>query len=193
MHRLSSSFSVQGVCCSDPNHYLFLYRTRSWKSNPQQEKIKMKTWRDINHNPFKLCYWHSHQRMLLVVCFFSYPAGKTCFDSESILLLPRVMFATNRALTFFPFSSYYLNTKQELSVPLYVLLLLMCLMSVLGFFLLSGIQADKYTRLVKKKGKAGWRRASWVIGARIIRITLFVWHFSKHTVTCFTVWIQVMG
>lgn len=56
--------------------------------------------------------------MLLVVCFFSYPAGKTCFDSESILLLPRVMFATNRALTFFPFSSYYLNTKQELSVPL---------------------------------------------------------------------------
>lgn len=78
----------------------------------------MKTWRDINHNPFKLCYWHSHQRMLLVVCFFSYPAGKTCFDSESILLLPRVMFATNRALTFFPFSSYYLNTKQELSVPL---------------------------------------------------------------------------
>lgn len=140
----------------------------------------MKTWRDINHNPFKLCYWHSHQRMLLVVCFFSYPADKTCFDSESILLLPRVMFATNRALTFFPFSSYYLNTKQELSVPLYVLLLLMCLMSVLGFFLLSGIQADKYTRRVKKKVKAGWRRASWVIGARIIRITLFVWHFSKH-------------
>lgn len=103
----------------------------------------MKTWRDINHNPFKLCYWHSHQRMLLVVCFFSYPADKTCFDSESILLLPRVMFATNRALTFFPFSSYYLNTKQELSVPLYVLLLLMCLMSVLGFFLLPSRQVHK--------------------------------------------------